>query len=68
MPLERWNPEPTPEPVQLNFATLYKTKTPQIPGYPRVAFKLSCVNLNLLICFFFFISFLVAIPGFPSLD
>ena len=38
--------------------------TPQIRPYPRVAFRLSCVNLTRLFDFFYIFEW----PGFPSLN
>ena len=49
VPLGTWNPETISELVQLNFARLNSPN----PPYPRVAFRLICINLNLPIWLFY---------------
>ena len=49
VPLGPWNPQPIPELVQLNFATLYQSKLPKSPQLSTLL-RLICVDLNLPIC------------------
>ena len=60
-----WDLLPIPELVQLNFFLPYTRLNPPNSPNRRIAFRLSCVNLTLLIWLF---RILNVVHGFPSLD